>query len=498
MFKSGEPRSGSGSGYSHSEGDRSPVSQKRSGDVALSPTSRDRVRVNRSIAFLLRASKILSSSLEMRTTLRDLADAVIPSIADKFVLDLVAEDGNLTRAAQGFSNRDIGVSGSVRASDSDAASTTNGNESFSAVRAARRELLQRLLEEAVRTGVPYLLNHAVRCPKGEAQYLKRYATRLHELGLESTAIVPIASKGVVLAVAAFSVSTGRRAYDQRDMEMFTELARRIATAIENSRLWLAAESAKQELMRANRAKDDFLAVMSHELRTPLNAIAGYCQMLLMGLRGDINQGQKEDLERISQNQNHLLRLINSILNYTKLDGGEITYEMKKVSVVNLLAQIEQDFRPSLSIKAINLSYDLPHKAQNITVAPQSTGSGISAEDGDVFIIADEERVYQILVNLLSNAIKYSGSNKTITVGYQVGDNHVHIFVKDTGPGIDPSHLDRIFDPFVQVERTLSTYHEGVGLGLSISRDLARAMGGDITVQSREGEGATFLVTFPRS
>ena len=274
------------------------------------------------------------------------------------------------------------------------------------------------------------------------------------------------------------LTTGhRRRFDRKDLGVAAELARRAAMAVDNAKLLSAAEQSREDAQRANRAKGDFLAAMSHELRTPLNAIAGYTQLLLLGLRGELSVAQRDDLERIAQNQRHLLGLITSILNFTKLDAGNVQYHMARLPVNDLLKSVEPMIGPQFLAKGLRYSCELCKPA--------------------AAILADEEKVRQILLNLLSNAAKFTPSGGAITVRCEPSSTRLRVLVSDTGVGIAHNKMDRIFEPFMQVDRTLSTVHEGVGLGLSISRDLARGMGGDITVQSELGRGTTFFVTFPR-
>jgi signal transduction histidine kinase len=237
-----------------------------------------------------------------------------------------------------------------------------------------------------------------------------------------------------------------------------------------------AEQSMDDANRANRAKSDFLAAMSHELRTPLNAIAGYCQLMLLGLRGEVSSEQREDLQRIEYNQRHLLGLINSILNFAKLDAGTVQYDLQPQPVNDLLASVEPMIGPQMLTKGL-------HYTQ-------------MSCDEDVKILVDKDKARQILLNLLSNAVKFTPSGGTVTIGCTISDNFATIYVRDTGAGIAREKLPHVFEPFVQVGRTLSTVHEGVGLGLAISRDLARGMGGDVTVASEVGQGSLFSIALP--
>jgi signal transduction histidine kinase len=218
--------------------------------------------------------------------------------------------------------------------------------------------------------------------------------------------------------------------------------------------------------------------MSHELRTPLNAIGGYAELLEMGVRGPVNDAQRLDLGRIQHSQRHLLGLINEVLNYARVEGGAVRYATADVSVASVLASVEPLVRPQLEAKGLTLR-----------ALPAPRGLAVHA---------DEDKVRQILLNLLSNAVKFTDRGGCVTLE-TIDDpeaGRVRFRVVDTGIGIPPDKLDVIFDPFVQVNASLTRTQEGAGLGLAISRDLARGMGGELTVESAPGQGSTFTLSLP--
>ena len=249
--------------------------------------------------------------------------------------------------------------------------------------------------------------------------------------------------------------------------------------------------ARTEAERANSAKADFLAMMSHELRTPLNAIGGYAQLMELGLRGPVTEEQKADIGRIRAAQQHLLGLINDILNFARIEAGHVQYQLANVPVATLLQSLESLVGPDARSKG--LTFEL------------TTCDG---EDGAPLTVhADPERLRQVLLNLVSNAVKFTPAGGAVTVACELADpassgtdgaRAVAIRVRDTGRGIPADRLTTVFDPFVQVDRHLTNAsQQGVGLGLAISRDLARAMGGELTAESVPEEGSTFTVTMPR-
>jgi signal transduction histidine kinase len=240
------------------------------------------------------------------------------------------------------------------------------------------------------------------------------------------------------------------------------------------------EAARAAAEQANQAKTDFLATMSHELRTPLNAIAGYTELLEIGIHGPVTSEQRDALLRIQRSQRHLLGLINDVLNFAKLEAGHVEFAVADVRVCDVVDALEPLVAPQLRARA--LRYD-------------RTGC---RDDGarTVQARADAEKLQQVLVNLLSNAIKFTAPGGQVAVRCHAEGDRVQVRVEDTGIGIAPDRLEHVFDPFVQVDRRLNAPHEGTGLGLAISRDLARGMGGDLTVESTLGVGSTFTLTLP--
>jgi PAS domain S-box-containing protein len=229
---------------------------------------------------------------------------------------------------------------------------------------------------------------------------------------------------------------------------------------------------------ANRAKSSFLAVMSHELRTPLNAIAGYVQLLEMGIHGPVTEAQLGALERIGRSQQHLLRLINDVLNLARIESGRVEYMLEDVEIAPLLAAVAPMVEPQMAEKGLAFEVDA---------------------GGPLAVRADRDKVQQIVINLLSNAIKFTppGGRISVDVTARAGEpGVVFLRVTDTGIGIPPEKQASVFEPFVQVDMSPTRRSQGSGLGLAISRDLARGMGGDLRVRSEEGRGSTFTLALP--
>ena len=243
-------------------------------------------------------------------------------------------------------------------------------------------------------------------------------------------------------------------------------------ALEEARA--ALERARVAAERANTAKSEFLAVMSHELRTPLNAIQGYAELMQMGLRGPLTDLQRQDLDRIHTSGVHLLGLINDVLNYTRVEGGSLRYDIDNVPLDEAMSTCEALIAPQMRAKA--LEFVVVHCDSAWTAR------------------GDRDKVRQIVLNLLTNAVKFTGANGRVELSCTLKDGVAELVVRDTGRGVAPDQAERIFEPFVQVDTRLTRTEDGVGLGLAISRDLARGMGGDLTMTSEVGVGSTFRLS----
>ncbi len=261
----------------------------------------------------------------------------------------------------------------------------------------------------------------------------------------------------------------------------TDITERIALEAERARLLVGEQAARRAAEQANVAKSRFLAKMSHELRTPLNAIGGYRHLLELGLRGPITEAQRTDLQRIGAAQQHLQRLIEAVLDYARLEGGALRFDLRAVPVASLLEEV------------------LP------LVVPQAIASGVHHAvehcDPDLAVCASCEKLGQVLVNLLANAVKFTPAGGRVRrTGACDGDDDdaVALAISDTGVGIPADKLEAIFEPFVQLDSALTRTAGGTGLGLAISRDLVHGMGGTLRVASEPGAGSTFTVVLPRA
>jgi len=312
---------------------------------------------------------------------------------------------------------------------------------------------------------------AVRNPRGELVGFAKVTRDLTERRASEARALEDARR-----VAAEEAA--RHAAEEREQELRDLATRLQRQAKELDEQRLRAEEARHLADEANLAKSQFLAAMSHELRTPLNAIGGYSDLLAMGLSGPITTQQEEQLSRIKRSQTHLLGIINDILNFSRIEAGQLVYNYATVSMRQAIDAVSH------------------------MVLPQAVSNGLTLDvercDKSIAAHVDRAKLEQILLNLLSNAVKFTAKGGTITMTCEARDARVMVRVRDTGSGIPEDKLQSIFEPFVQVGRSLTAPAEGTGLGLAISRDLARAMGGDITVTSTVGEGSEFTVTLPKA
>ena len=238
--------------------------------------------------------------------------------------------------------------------------------------------------------------------------------------------------------------------------------------------WL--RSAREIAENANRAKSEFLAVMSHELRTPLNAVAGYVDLLDMELAGPLTPKQREFLSRVQNSQQHLLGLIEEVLAFTRLEMGRLSFSVQPVIVYDAIVALERMLEPELRRKQLTFTHQLTERS-------------LAAR-------ADPEKLRQILLNLVANGVKFTPDGGRISVGAERDHDRVRLWVSDTGIGIPAQNLDQVFEPFFQVDQGSARKFSGMGLGLSIARDLARAMDGDVWLESTPGYGSTAWLVLP--
>lgn len=264
---------------------------------------------------------------------------------------------------------------------------------------------------------------------------------------------------------------------KRQVNMRTCELQRINQEIEQRIVDRTAELAEamKNAQAADRLKSAFLATMSHELRTPLNSIIGFTGILLQGLVGPLNEEQKKQMGMVRSSANHLLSLINDVLDISKIEAGELKIDNESFDLLASINKVKEAVGPLSAKKGVILIVNI---ADDVTD-----------------IVGDMRRVEQVLLNLLSNAVKFTDEGH-VKVSAEIYQNNVVISISDTGIGIKREDIDKLFKPFLQIDSGLSRKYEGTGLGLSICKKLVKLMGGEIIVESEYGKGSIFTFTLP--
>ena len=414
---------------------------------------------------LAEVSRLLASSLDYETTLTSVAEAVVPTLGDWCAVDIVSPDGTIRRVASRHSDP-------AKLRWREAAS----GEPFDNPQAAAGA------PNVIRTGVTEFYPSITDEVLTRVAHGSEHLAALRNIGFRSAIIVPLRARGRTIGAITLACAHAR-CFDERDLHVAEDLASRSAFAVDNAVLYQEARAAEQEAERAraraelaNQSKSAFLATMSHELRTPLNAIGGYAQLMEEGISGPITDKQREYLKRVRRSQEHLESLINDVLDFAKLEAGRLAFEYTSFTLAEGLSAVVALIEPQA----------LAHQLRFELVGG----------DSRIRVRADRDKVLQIVLNLVSNALKFTPPGGRIAVEWSTEDGRAMIRVSDTGAGIPVDKLDAVFEPFVQVGRNTHGASHGTGLGLTISRDLARRMNGDLAVESTLGKGSTFTLVLP--
>lgn len=328
---------------------------------------------------------------------------------------------------------------------------------------------------------------------GDPEY--RNVPTVKTLGVAAYVGVPLTVDGQTIG-AFCAIDTHPRKWTGDEVDTLVELAAsaqrevELRAAVSRAQTALSElESSRRELEErteqaetANKAKSGFLSMMSHELRTPLNAITGYADILTMGVKGPVNEGQLDYLERILKASRHLQGLIGDVLEFARIDARSVNYSVDTVIIDDVIHDAVELVSPLMAEREITFTRE----------------NGESPErDVGYRACADADRVRQILINLLANAIKFSPKGGRVWATRHLRKDFVGIGIGDRGRGIPPDRLHSVFEPFVQIDReSTAAKFQGVGLGLAICRELALGMRGDLVVESTEGVGSTFTLWLP--
>jgi PAS domain S-box-containing protein len=320
-----------------------------------------------------------------------------------------------------------------------------------------------------------------------AQIKPQYLPYLDSFGIASLVIVPLRARGTILGTLGITRDRPGRPYTEEDRVFLQDLADRAGLAIENARLFAAAEQARAEAERSNRAKSAFLASMSHELRTPLNAILGFTGTMLMQLPGPLNVAQERQLTTVQRSGKHLLALINDLLDLAKIESGSVEIRLEPVVCQEVIAVVVESLRPLAEQKGLRFTVETPAE--------------------QLVVLSDVRALSQILINLINNAIKFTDAGevavtvrtenqepRTATESLVLGSGFSVLFaVRDTGIGIKAEDQAKLFTEFGRVDSAAVRAREGTGLGLRLSRQLAALLGGRIDLTSELGRGSIFTL-----
>ena len=440
------------------------------------------------LAFLAETSRCLAQSLDYESTLRTVAGLALPVLGSWCIVDVVEADGSMRRIA-----------------------VVHPDPGKQALAAGLTESWPPRRDDPIGAPMAIRSRQVEVIPTVDDDMLVGVARDednlriLRALGIGSVIVIPLIARGTVLGALTLVSADSGRPYAQCDLDLAEDLGTRCAMAIDNARLHGAARSAgtdvalvnerlliasirEQELAdearEANLAKTRFLSAMSHELRTPLNAIVGYADLFDLEVAGPLTAGQRAYLARMRASSTHLIRLVDDVLDLARVEAGR--------------SDVRQESAPAAP--AISDAVGV--------VEPQAAARGIAIDLGDgatCSYIGDQDRVRQIIINLLANAVKFTESGGRITVscgttidldaGAHPGGEGPWVFIRvaDTGMGIAEELRESVFEPFVQADQGHTRKQGGTGLGLTISRELARRMGGDLTLQSVQGEGSCFTL-----
>jgi signal transduction histidine kinase len=401
--------------------------------------------------FLAAASAALASSLDYRETLRTVGDLAVPEIADWCAVDMVMEDGALSRLA--IAHVDPAKVELARQLHERYPPDPGAPRGASRViRTATPEMMSRIPDDLLRSSVR------------DAEHYEL----IRALGLTSYMCVPLVIHGRAIGALTFVSAESGREYSDDDLRFAEDVAFRTALAVENARAYEATR-------RANELKDAFLATLSHELRTPLNAILGYMRMLTSGQVA--NERRAKALEVVERNAKALHQMVEDLLDVSRIEAGKIRLNVQAVHLPAIIRDASAAISPAADARGVRLESIL--------------------EQDPPHVLGDPDRLQQVVWNLLANAVKFTPRGGRVEVRLAHADSHVELVVSDTGAGIAPDFLPQVFERFRQAESGLTREYGGLGLGLAIARHLVEMHGGSITAASDGvGHGSTFCVRLP--
>jgi PAS domain S-box-containing protein len=410
----------------------------------------ERKRHEQQSAFLNRASELLASSLDYEKTLRNLARLCVPALGDWSAIHLRTEDTNYERVV--VEHSDPAQVRFVEQLDRSMRPKPEDDPIVKVMQSGRSHLVEHLPDE--------LLATIAKTPE--------QMEAIRKMGFHSWIIAPMTTGGHTLGTLTVVHGESGRRYTQEDVPFIEDLARRAATAIENARLFEAADA-------ANRAKDEFLATLSHELRTPLTSIAGWAHMLQLGVADE--QTRRLAVDTIVRSARTQAELIDDLLDLSRVVAGTLQLGVTTVDLGSIVGDVLVAAKPAADAKGLAMQLDLD--------APT------------VLVRGDDRRLRQVVWNLVSNAVKFTEAGGEIRVALSMHGRNARLEVIDTGRGIDASFLPHVWDRFRQADSSTSRQHGGLGLGLAVVRHLVELHGGTVSVESAgAGKGARFAIEIP--
>ncbi|MBV9864179.1 MAG: GAF domain-containing protein [Abitibacteriaceae bacterium] len=403
------------------------------------------------LRFLTGVSTAVTSSLQYEAVLQNLTRLAVPYMADTCFVTLVEANGYFRRPAASYDGPQ----------KEELANTLEQRCDI------RLESLYGV-PQVVRTAQPRLISEISDTLLEAATRRVEELQMLQELGVNSFMCVPMIAHNRTLGAITFVTTESRRHYNEADLAMAEELARRAALAVDNARLY-------EEAQEANRAKDEFLILAAHELRTPLTVLLGYAH-LLKNDKLDA-ESRKTSIETVERNAWALVQVVNDIVDISRMNAGKVLIDLRPLTLTPIIEAAVENIQSAAESKAIRLE---------VTIDP---GVGI--------VSGDSNRLQQVVWQLLSNAIKFTPVGGHIELHVTSTVTHARIMVTDNGVGISPQFLPHIFERFRQQDSTLTRSFKGLGMGLAIVRYLVEMHGGMVYATSAgEGEGATFTVELP--
>lgn len=411
----------------------------------------DRKRAEYDARFLAEASAILSSRLDESRAMEHVAQLAVPFFADWCVVDMVAEDGSLNRLV--IAHVDPAKVELIRELERRFPTTPESPHGvYQVIRTGGSDMIPDITDEMLERGVPD----------------KEKLRLLRELGPRSHLCVPVSGKAGTIGAISFGLAESGRRFAEKDLRLAEDLARRAAIAIENARLYA-------ELKKADQRKDEFLATLAHELRNPLAPIRNALHLLD---RPEFEGATRDEVRSVVKRQvDHMTRLVEDLLDVSRITRGTVELRKETVDLATVINRSVEASRPLMGDQGHALSITLP--------------------DEPIHLEADPTRLEQIFDNLLNNAAKYTDPGGQVSLSAERNGDFVEVRVRDTGIGIAPEQLPKIFDLFMQAERRLDRSQGGLGIGLSLVRSLVEMHGGTVSVHSEgPGQGTEFVVRLP--